>query len=214
MRKRKILKEKVENINNIPKKRKSTLDEEKSIKHVQILTSISSLLNSERSEWKPFDFSFRKDCIKFIIKRNEGLGWNRETAYIAILFLDRYLNKAKVCMKRKFYLVALACLFIAGKLEEEDLEPTCDDMLKDSKFCILDYEIKHHEIRNMERNILSVIQWDLSYCSPYFYFYEFISVLEIDRQFVSFLELFFDKAIEMLLLNHEKTFFYSPSVHQ
>lgn len=53
-----------------------------------------------------------------------------ETTYVAVNFYDRYLSLTRVTMAKQFHLLALTCVYIAGKILEELREPDLKDMVK------------------------------------------------------------------------------------
>jgi hypothetical protein len=67
--------------------------------------------------------------VNWIFEITRKLGYLAETAYIAVMFFDRYFSKNNVRILKQQRLLALTCLFIAGKIHEELSEPLISEML-------------------------------------------------------------------------------------
>lgn len=58
------------------------------------------------------------------MKINAGfLCFHPETVFMAINFLDRFMEKSNLRWRQRIYQVALGCVYIAGKFNEETREP-------------------------------------------------------------------------------------------
>ena len=68
--------------------------------------------------------------IHFIFKVALKLEYLPETAFIAVTLYDRYLAKNNVRILKQQRLLALTCIFIAGKIHEELSEPLISEMLE------------------------------------------------------------------------------------
>lgn len=68
----------------------------------------------------------RAELIEVILHVTTVEGYEPETAFVAANFLDRYLAKKRVTLQRQFYAIALACLFVATKVVEENREPNSE----------------------------------------------------------------------------------------
>ena len=85
-----------------------------------------------------------------------------ETLFLTINILDRYLSK-KQATKEKLQLVGIGALMVAAKYEEIYPPPISDYLY------IADGFYKQEEILEMERTILSVLQFNLGYSSPLYF---------------------------------------------
>jgi Cyclin, N-terminal domain len=65
-----------------------------------------------------------------------------ETAFVAINFFDRYHSARKVTFKRQNQLLALTCVYMAGKLLEELIEPTIKEIVAICEFDCTVAEVK------------------------------------------------------------------------
>ena len=67
--------------------------------------------------------------VDWIFQISKTLKYLPETAYIAVNFFDRYFSRKNVRILKQQRLLALTCVFIAGKIHEELLEPLIPEML-------------------------------------------------------------------------------------
>ncbi|KAJ3367721.1 hypothetical protein HDU91_001159 [Kappamyces sp. JEL0680] len=104
----------------------------------------------------------RKDIIHWLKSIAAKLGYVPETFYMAINFYDRYLSKVNVTQSRQYRLLALTCLYVAGKLLEELAEPLMKEMVSFS-----DKMFTPKEILRMERKIVYALDWNLSCVTPF-----------------------------------------------
>lgn len=82
-----------------------------------------------------------------------------ETLFLALNLLDRFLS-ARVVSLVKLQLVGITCLFIASKTEEV-MAPSLDYFVKSAEATYTE-----NDIRQAERYILQILNWNLSYPSP------------------------------------------------
>lgn len=85
---------------------------------------------------------------------------HRETFYLAVDFLDRYLGKADPVPKNRLQLIGVTCLFIGAKLEE--IYPP---KLQEFAY-VTDGACTEEEILAMELEILKRLNWSLSPMTP------------------------------------------------
>lgn len=93
----------------------------------------------------------------------EDYSLHRETWYLAINYIDRYLMGTKFMPTRKFQLLGVTALFMAAKIEEI-YPPAAKEfagMTDDTYSC--------REIMKMEFKILKVLRLTLSATSPHFW---------------------------------------------
>lgn len=88
-----------------------------------------------------------------------------ETFFIAVAYLDIYLSKVKVTQRKQFNLLALSCVFLASKIYEEILEPTCTEMADAS---IDGHNLK--DLKRMERKIIGTLDWNFNIVTPHVFF--------------------------------------------
>jgi len=103
----------------------------------------------------------RAILVDWLIEVSEVYKLHRETLYLSVDFLDRYLSHAKADLARsQLQLVGITCLFIASKIEE--IYPP---KLREFSF-VTDGACEEHEIVQMELVVIKGLQWGLSPQTP------------------------------------------------
>lgn len=99
----------------------------------------------------------RAILLDWLIEVCEVYKMRRETYYLAVDYLDRYLTNVVDCIpKNHLQLIGVTCLFIAAKVEE--IYPP-----KISEFSyITDGACSDEDILNQELVVLSTLQWNMS----------------------------------------------------
>ncbi|XP_060561399.1 G1/S-specific cyclin-E-like isoform X3 [Ruditapes philippinarum] len=98
----------------------------------------------------------RAILLDWLIEVCEVYRLHRESFYLAVDFLDRFLSKQSNLQKHQLQLIGITCLFIAAKLEE--IYPP-----KLAEFAyVTDGACTEDEILDQELVILKAINWDLS----------------------------------------------------
>ncbi|KAL4490746.1 hypothetical protein ABPG72_021800 [Tetrahymena utriculariae] len=90
----------------------------------------------------------QRQCMKFYLKR--------ETTHKAIYYLDLYFSKIQNIKEDKYYIVAIACIFIASK-QEEIYPPSLNDILSGSQ-----YASQKNLISQQEIEIIKNLKWKLN----------------------------------------------------
>ena len=85
---------------------------------------------------------------------------HRETLYLAVDFLDRYLGATRDMPRNRLQLVGITCLFVASKIEE--IYPP---KLREFAF-VTDGACSEEEITHMELVVLKGLNWGLSPQTP------------------------------------------------
>ena len=85
---------------------------------------------------------------------------HRETLYLAVDFLDRYLGATREMPRNRLQLVGITCLFVASKIEE--IYPP---KLREFAF-VTDGACSEEEITQMELVVLKGLNWGLSPQTP------------------------------------------------
>lgn len=83
------------------------------------------------------------------------MGFRYETLFLTIYLIDKFCSKRTVC-KSQYQLLAMACLFIAGKYEEVDTPK----LRKIMTLCGKLYECK--DVLDMESEILLELNFKIS----------------------------------------------------
>ncbi|KAI9288504.1 hypothetical protein BC943DRAFT_349887, partial [Umbelopsis sp. AD052] len=118
-------------------------------------------------------YHLRKEVIRWIHQVNAGfLRFHSETIFMAINFLDRFIEKCNLRWRQRIYHVALGCVYIAGKFNEETREPMIGDMVECAK-----YATSADKIKKVEKEILSVLGWEIRVTTPQAMLDELLSCL-------------------------------------
>jgi len=102
----------------------------------------------------------RSILIDWMIEVSEVYKLHRETLYLAIDFIDRYLGCTADMPRNRLQLVGVTCLFVASKIEE--IYPP---KLREFSF-VTDGACSEDEITQMELVILKGLNWGLSPYTP------------------------------------------------
>ena len=102
----------------------------------------------------------RSILIDWLIEVSEVYKLHRETLYLAIDYLDRYLGSTEKLPRNKLQLIGVTCLFIASKIEE--IYPP---KLKEFAF-VTDGACSEDEITQLELVVLKGLNWGLSPYTP------------------------------------------------
>jgi len=102
----------------------------------------------------------RAILIDWMIEVSEVYKLHRETLYLAIDFIDRYLGATAAMPRNRLQLVGVTCLFVAAKIEE--IYPP---KLGEFAF-VTDGACSEDEITQMELVILKGLNWGLSPYTP------------------------------------------------
>ncbi|KAJ3702856.1 hypothetical protein LUZ61_006561 [Rhynchospora tenuis] len=134
-------------------------------------SSFEESTTQEESSEKQF-VPARTDAIVWILKTNKRLGFGFKTAYMAVVYLDRFflhriIDRGKVWAVR---LLSIACLSLAAKMEENKAITLSD-------FQFEDYLFKCETIQRMELLVLATLQWRMIVITPFAYLSYFASKL-------------------------------------
>jgi len=113
----------------------------------------------------------RAILLDWLIEVCEVYRLHRETFYLAVDFLDRYLGMAESVPKNRLQLVGVTCLFIGAKLEE--IYPP---KLQEFAY-VTDGACNEEEILQMELEILKRLNWSLSPMTPNSWIRTFMQIL-------------------------------------
>ncbi|KAG2184938.1 hypothetical protein INT43_000851 [Umbelopsis isabellina] len=122
-------------------------------------------------------YHLRKEVIRWIHQINVGfLCFHSETVFMAINILDRFMEKSNLRWRQRIYQVALGCVYIAGKFNEETREPMMSDMVECAKYATTVEKIKVRS-QKVEKEILSVLCWEIRITTPQAMLDELLSCL-------------------------------------
>ena len=100
---------------------------------------------------------------------------SNETLFICINIMDRYINKKKIALNN-YQLVGISSYLIASKYEDTN-SPSVEDLIYISKNIYT-----HNDIIEMERDILSVLNFDIFSVSSYQFFSFFYLASNLDNK--------------------------------
>lgn len=117
----------------------------------------------------------RAILLDWLIEVCEVYRLHRETFYLAVDFLDRYLGIAEPVPKNRLQLIGVTCLFIGAKLEE--IYPP---KLQEFAY-VTDGACTEAEILAMELEILKTLNWSLSPMTPNAWIRTFMQILATNK---------------------------------
>jgi hypothetical protein len=149
---------------------------------------------------RDINFDMRAILIDWIVEVHKNYHLLHETLFLTVSIIDRYLS-IKTINRTKLQLLGTTALFIASKYEE-----ICYPYL--SEFSnITDSAYNKEEILEMEREILKVLNFDLTYPSSF----RFFEIISLNYNF-SEVEFFYGcYLMEYFLLSSNNTKYY-PSI--
>ncbi|XP_029635699.1 G1/S-specific cyclin-E isoform X1 [Octopus sinensis] len=117
----------------------------------------------------------RAILLDWLIEVCEVYKLHRETYYLSLDFIDRYLSKEKCVIKHQLQLIGITSLFIAAKLEE--IYPP---KLSDFAY-VTDGACSDAEILNQELVMLKVLSWDLSPMTVTAWLNVYLQLVNVDK---------------------------------
>lgn len=142
----------------------------------------------------------RAILVDWLVDVHYKYGFVPETLFLTINLMDRYLSKV-VISRTFFQLVGITSLFIASKYEEVYV-PDIKDFAK-----VTENAFSVKQILEMEGDILSTLQFDLTYTSPYIFLERYGKLCNFDEKSKYIAEYL----LELSLL-HYKMVKYPPSL--
>ncbi|KAL8141097.1 hypothetical protein V2J09_007118 [Rumex salicifolius] len=114
----------------------------------------------------------RLDAVDYILHTKSQLGFQFETAYLAVAYLDRFLSLRTLDNEKAWAseLLSLGCVSLAAKLQECNVSGLSSYQLGNFRF-----EVK--AIQRMELLILSTLEWKMSSITPFNFSPYFINKL-------------------------------------
>ncbi|KAI7756367.1 hypothetical protein M8C21_011109 [Ambrosia artemisiifolia] len=112
----------------------------------------------------------RLDTIHWIFSTREILGFHIGTAYLSLVYFDRF-NSRRVIDNGKEWaiqLLGIACLSLAAKMEEQAVPSL-------SHYKTQGYNFESNVIQRMELMVLATLEWRLCCITPFAYLHHFFS---------------------------------------
>lgn len=85
---------------------------------------------------------------------------HRESYYLAVDYLDRYLTRARQVQKTHLQLIGITCLFVAAKVEEIYPPKICEFAY------VTDGACTEHDILQQEKLLLQALRWHICPVTP------------------------------------------------
>ncbi|KAH6796820.1 hypothetical protein C2S52_021374 [Perilla frutescens var. hirtella] len=106
--------------------------------------------------------STRLDVIKWILQKRALFGYHYRTAYLSMIYLDRFLSRMRISDGKllKIQILSIACLSLAAKMEECEARPLRD-------YTIEGYQFLESSIERMELIVLNTLEWRMSCVTPF-----------------------------------------------
>ncbi|XP_062102752.1 G2/mitotic-specific cyclin-2 isoform X2 [Humulus lupulus] len=142
----------------------------------------------------------RSILIDWLIEVHDKFELLKETLFLTINLIDRFLSKQTVARK-KLQLVGLVAMLLACKYEEVSV-PVVGDLI-----LISDKAYTRDEVLEMEKLMLNTLQFNMSAPTPYVFIKRFLKAAQSDKK----LELLSFFMIELSLVEYEMLK-YSPSL--
>lgn len=113
--------------------------------------------------------SARLDAIKWILDTRARFGFQFGTAYLSLIYFDRFLSRKTIedGMLWAIRLLSLVCLSLAAKMEESEPQAL-------AKYHKNDYNFEGNMIQRMELLVLTTLEWRVCCVTPFAYLNYFI----------------------------------------
>ncbi|KAL6955578.1 hypothetical protein U1Q18_005508 [Sarracenia purpurea var. burkii] len=114
----------------------------------------------------------RLDAIAWILKTRALFEFRYETAYLSVIYFDRFLSRRIIDSEKHWAirLLSLACLSLAAKMEECRVPAL-------SEFSAEEYNFDGKVIQRMELLVLNILEWRMSSITPFSYIRYFVTKL-------------------------------------
>ncbi|XP_057806768.1 cyclin-D5-1-like [Salvia miltiorrhiza] len=106
--------------------------------------------------------SVRSGIIKWILQKRAEFGYHYRTAYLSLVYFDRYLTRVKLSEGKlmKLQILSIACLSLAAKMEECEARLLAEYTREGYQFC-------NTYITKMELIVLSTLDWRMCCITPF-----------------------------------------------
>ncbi|CAA2958484.1 cyclin-D5-1-like [Olea europaea subsp. europaea] len=106
----------------------------------------------------------RLDAIRWILETRAFFGFQFDTAYLSIIYLDIFLSRRSIDDPKLWAirLLSVACLSVAAKMEE-CIVPAL------SEYHVDEFNFERNAIKKMELLVLSTLKWKMSLITPFAY---------------------------------------------
>ncbi|MBA0592142.1 cyclin-D5-1 [Gossypium raimondii] len=110
----------------------------------------------------------RLNAIEWMFKTRTLFGFQIRTAYMSVMYLDRFLSKKSIDNGKLWVirLLSVACLSLAAKMEERRLPVLSEYPTQD--------HFENKVVQRMELLVVSTLEWKMSTITPFAYLSYFI----------------------------------------
>ncbi|KAL4332609.1 hypothetical protein GQ457_07G024890 [Hibiscus cannabinus] len=114
----------------------------------------------------------RLEAITWILKARATFGFRFQTAYLSMIYFDRFLSRNSIDSEKSWaiHLLSVACLSLAAKMEEIQIPAL-------SEFQIEGHNFASKTIQRMELLVLDTWEWRMSLITPFAFLHFFIKEL-------------------------------------
>ncbi|CAN6863809.1 unnamed protein product [Brassica oleracea] len=134
----------------------------------------------------------RAILIDWLIEVHDKFDLMKETLFLTVNLIDRFLSK-KAVMRKKLQLVGLVALLLACKYEEVSV-PVVEDLV-----LISDKAYTRNDVLDMEKTMLSTLQFNVSLPTQYPFLKRFLKAAQADKK----CEMLASFLIELALVEYE-----------
>ncbi|KAL2344285.1 hypothetical protein Fmac_005570 [Flemingia macrophylla] len=157
---------------------------------------------------RSLDADAREQSVAWILKVHAYYGFQPLTAYLAVNYMDRFLDSYRLPQITNGWplqLLSVACLSLAAKMEEPLVPSLLDLQIEDAK-----YIFEPRTIRRMELLVLDVLDWRLRSVTPLSFLAFFACKVDSTGTLTGFL---ISRATEIIISNIQEASFlaYRPS---
>ncbi|KAK8581048.1 hypothetical protein V6N13_144095 [Hibiscus sabdariffa] len=112
----------------------------------------------------------RLEAITWILKARAAFGFRSQTAYLSMLYFDRFLSRNSIDSEKAWamQLLSVACLSLAAKMEEMEVPAL-------SEFQIEGCNFDTKTIQRMELLVLNTLEWRMNLVTPFAFLHFFIT---------------------------------------
>ncbi|XVF36409.1 hypothetical protein REPUB_Repub19eG0056200 [Reevesia pubescens] len=112
----------------------------------------------------------RLEAITWILKIRAIFGFRFQTAYLSVIYFDRFLSRRSIDGEKSWaiQLLSMACLSLAAKMEEIKVPALSELQLEECNF-------ESKVIQKMELLVLNTLEWRMRSITPFAFIHFFIT---------------------------------------
>ncbi|XP_054808084.1 cyclin-D3-3-like [Prosopis cineraria] len=150
----------------------------------------------------------REEAVFWVLKVSAHHNFSALTTVLAVNYFDRFIQSLIFRRDKPWttQLAAVACLFLAAKVEETPVPHLADLQVEESK-----YEFEAKDIKRMELLVLSTLQWKMNPVTPISFFGHIVRTLRLKSHSHCEFLLRCERVL-LLLLADSKVMSHLPSI--